>query len=115
MAYANHVNSKLMGGKPILLGRFTHKETGVTFEYSERPANDRGGWAREYQHLIYVGGPAVGKKGGYSDETRIGRVKGTVAYVSVDEDASGRPVMQKWPIKQHKNCTRTTSKRIFSP
>ena len=73
-------------------GQFKHKETGLWFDYAARGADD-GDWAPELPHLIFVG----------DGQTRYGIVKKTVAYVAVDEDDFGKPVMEKWPIKNHNN------------
>ena len=65
--------------------QFREKEYDHLFEFAE---NDD--WfADEYPHKIFVG----------NDETRIGLVKKTVAYVVVDEGDDGSPVVQKWSIK----------------
>jgi len=74
-----------------LLGQFTHKETKCRFEYQAAPANE---WlaGQDFPHQIFVGPMA--------EETRYAKVLKTVAYVVVDEDASGNPVVEKWPVKQ---------------
>lgn len=45
----------------------------------------------EFPHKIFVGPAAA--------ETRYARVLKTVAYVVVDEDENGEPVVEKWNIK----------------
>lgn len=35
------------------------------------------------------------------DGTRFAKVMKTVAYVAVDEDADGNPVLEKWDLKKH--------------
>jgi hypothetical protein len=37
---------------------------------------------------------------------RYGIVKKTVAYVSVDEDEFGLPVIEKWNIKRHRTYSK---------
>jgi hypothetical protein len=98
MSFAPHTNDHVrtqaaLGQKPtalpLLLGQFRHKDTGVVFEYSER----RGFgdvWPGIVQQIYCSDGT-----------TRLAIVKKTVAKVVVDEDASGLPVWESWPIKQH--------------
>jgi hypothetical protein len=86
MALAPYTNDRrTIGIDSKVLGQFREKEFDHSFEFAE---ND--GWfADEYPHKIFVG----------NDETRIGLVKKTVAYVVVDEGDDGSPVVQKWSIK----------------
>jgi len=78
-----------------IAGLFTEKEHGNMFEYRARsefspemPGNFDG-----FPHEIFVGS-------GYApDMIRFGRVLKTVAYVVVDEDEFGNPVVEKWDIK----------------
>jgi len=83
MAYWTHTKD------PI--GAFVEKEMGNHFEFS---LNDRDTWC-DYPHKIWVG-DVVGQ--GY----RYGTVKKTVAYVAVDEDENGLPVVEKWSIKNYR-------------
>jgi hypothetical protein len=83
MAYWTHTKD------PI--GAFVEKEVGNHFEFS---LNDRDTWC-DYPHKIWVG-DVVGQ--GY----RYGTVKKTVAYVAVDEDENGLPVVEKWSIKNYR-------------
>lgn len=48
-------------------------------------------FCEDFIHKIWVG-----------DGYRYGTVKKTVAYVCVDEDQFGLPVVEKWEIKNHK-------------
>lgn len=73
----------------LLGGRFRN-EKGKIFEY--RLSTDAWGLKHGLPHEIFV---LDGK------QTRAGLIKGTVAYISTDEDAEGKPVLQKWKIKQH--------------
>ena len=90
MAYWTHTEN------PI--GVFVEKEVGNYFEYSKN--NDFGdvptGWAKEYPHKVWVGG-LVNDQG-----WRYANVKKTVAYICVDEDAYGNPIVEKWHIRSHK-------------
>ncbi len=83
MAYWTHTKD------PI--GAFVEKEMGNHFEFS---LNDRDTWC-DYPHKIWVG-DVVGQ--GY----RYGTVKKTVAYIAVDEDENGLPVVEKWSIKNYR-------------
>jgi hypothetical protein len=83
MAYWTHTKD------PI--GAFVEKEVGNHFEFS---LNDRDTWC-DFPHKIWVG-DVVGQ--GY----RYGTVKKTVAYIAVDEDEVGLPVVEKWAIKNYR-------------
>lgn len=83
MAYWTHTKD------PI--GAFVEKEVGNHFEFS---LNDRDTWC-DFPHKIWVG-DVVGQ--GY----RYGTVKKTVAYIAVDEDENGLPVVEKWSIKNYR-------------
>lgn len=74
-----------------IAGLFYNKETDKGFEYraAEHVMFD------EYPHEIFVG------PGNGYDMVRYGRVLKTVAYVVVDEDEFGNPVVEKWDIKSN--------------
>jgi hypothetical protein len=93
MAYAPYHNGN-RGGKARILGGFTEKEAGHRFEYYERNSIDRHSFAFEYPHRIFVGPDTY--------DTRCALVKKTVAYVVVDEDHRGYPVVEKWKIRAHR-------------
>ena len=76
-----------------LKGAFSHRETKAHFEYMEFSGEFDWLEGQDFPHEIFVG------MGG-TDETRRARVLKTVAYVVVDEDDSGMPVVEKWDIKQ---------------
>ena len=76
------------------IGVFTEKEHGNYFEFSNNPDNYSPG--KSYPHIVWVGDD-IGH--GY----RYATVKKTVAYVVVDEDEYGLPVIEKWNIKQRKD------------
>lgn len=71
------------------IGCFVEKEVGNYFEYSvnDDPLNSCN---EDCLHKIWVG-----------DGYRYGTVKKTVAYVVVDEDEFGLPVMEKWRLKKN--------------
>ena len=93
---------------PRVAGRFQEKEFGALFEYAEL---DPGAAHFEYDkgigatHLIYVG-PWCRPQPGIDRGSRAAIVKRTVAYVAVDEDDMGRPVWEKWSIKNHMEYAR---------
>jgi len=74
-------------------GAFVEKSAGNTFEYSTN--DERADWC-DYPHKVWVGGLVNDQ--GY----RYATVKKTVAYVVVDEDEYGEPVVEKWQIKAHR-------------
>ena len=103
MAYAPHHNGEIYNVdgvpcKPRLIASFVEKDHGHLFEVADRagfhPHRDMPGpWSLEaLPHYVYVG----------NGEERMARVLKTVAYVAVDEDADGNPVIEKWSIKQHR-------------
>lgn len=75
--------------KTNIIGEFQEKDHGNFFSYRETVDD----WAisRGMTHEIDV-----------LDGFRFGIVKKTVAYISVDEDEYGNPVIEKWNIKNHK-------------
>lgn len=98
MAFAPHHNGEVTpeSDLPRILGSFVEKGRGNLFEY----AGAREGlspWS-DYPHLVYVSHSSVGGLYRY----RHAKVLKTVAYVVVDEDAFGEPVVEKWQIKQHR-------------
>jgi len=79
------------------VGRFVEKEVGNYFEYSVN--DDDFDFCKEFAHKIWVGGLVNDQ--GY----RYANVKKTVAYICVDEDEFGLPVLEKWDIKQNVEYT----------
>lgn len=92
MAFAPHTNDRRnIDVDPVILGQFREKDSDNLFEFAQRrPGVDHGAFAPGFPHLIYVG---------QNGETRVGRVLKTVAYVVVDEDSRGDPVIEKWQVK----------------
>ncbi len=85
-----------------VIGSFVEKEHGKTFDYALNPdavfAPDLNTGRNVYfSHLVFVG-----PRG---DETRMALVKGTVAYVVVDEfvipERGTFFTIEKWNIKKH--------------
>jgi hypothetical protein len=100
MAYAPHTNTdvqrQLRAGQvpsefPMIFGGFTEADGMLFFEYAERRWHDDN-FAPEMPHMIYVG----------AGDVRLAKVLKTVAYIVVDEDADGNPVVEKWHIKNHR-------------
>jgi G:T-mismatch repair DNA endonuclease (very short patch repair protein) len=78
-------------------GCFWEKENGHLFEFELE--ND--GYWEEYGHKVWV----AEKKNiidGVECGWRYAKVLKTVAYIVVDEDEYGAPVVEKWDIKGHK-------------
>lgn len=92
MALSPYTNDN-RGGCARIIGCFTEATEKHRFEYFQRNTIDRSGFAPHYPHRVFVG-PA-------GDDTRVAHVKGTVAYVVVDEDINGQPVFEKWQISRH--------------
>lgn len=101
MAYAPHHNGEIFNGagrqvRPRLIAAFRHAETDVLFEVADRfnfvaDRDMSGNWSRAIlPHYVYVG----------DGEPRMALVLKTVAYIAVDEDARGNPVLEKWKIKR---------------
>jgi len=82
-------------GDGSIVGQFTEKEHGNIFEYSAVP-KDKTEDFPSYEHIVWVGPSLVS-----GTEYRHAKVLKTVAYVIVDEDDEGIPVIEKWDIKSH--------------
>lgn len=81
-------------GDGSILGCFTESEYGNRFEFSTN--NEGCAFSSEYPHIVWVG----------NDKRRFAMVKKTVAYIVVDEDETGAPVVEKWNIKAHRKYYR---------
>ncbi len=93
MAFASYTNAD-RGNLSAVLGQFKEKDYGNWFEFTNRNAIDKESYAPEYPHRVFVGVDNT-----HLDDTRIARVLKTVAYVVVDIDMNGEPVVEKWYIK----------------
>ena len=75
------------------IGQFEEKQFGHYFEYrlSEGKAPLQGdyGLMHGLLHEVAMGDGSV----------RFANVKKTVAYICIDEDDTGKPIMEKWAIK----------------
>ena len=99
MAFAEQ--STYMGtiGNGSIIGGFYEKDFGNFFEYSDNidPLDSEDWTANDLPHLIWVGEPIKNLDSGF----RYGIVKKTVAYIVIDEDEFGKPVFEKWFIKNN--------------
>lgn len=75
-----------------VVGTFVEKDTGNVFEFSTADQPVFPG----FDHRVWVGG--VVNDQGY----RFARVLKTVAYVVVDEDEFGQPVVERWFIHKRR-------------
>ena len=81
------------------IGSFVEKEVGNTFEFSWNKDELEGQafWGYgNFPHKVWVASGQIGGDSGY----RYAEVKKTVVYIAVDEDEYGKPVIEKWQIKQ---------------
>ena len=85
MAYYTHTQD------PI--GCFTEKDVGNYFEYSDNP--DSMAVCEDFPHIVWTGNTINDQ--GY----RYAYVKKTVAYICIDEDEFGLPVIEKWNLKKN--------------
>jgi|TARA_B110000444_G_C18347368_1_gene370112 hypothetical protein len=79
------------------IGCFTEADHGNYFEYSLN--DDNFALCEDLPHKVWVGSQQIGGDQGY----RYAIVKKTVAYVAVDEDEFGLPVLEKWQLKKNKS------------
>lgn len=77
-----------------IVGAFTESTKKKRFEY--RNSTDSWGKSHGLMHEVCVSDP-----GGGLTQWRAANVKGTVCYIAVDEGADGKPVMEKWAIRNH--------------
>ena len=81
-----------MSVEPVL-GEFVEKEIGNYFHWSENNHCFMD-FHKDFPHLVWVGG--------LGQQYRYAEVLKTVAYICVDEDECGLPVVEKWEIKNRK-------------
>ena len=99
MTFAAHTNDRRhIGFDPIILGQFREADNGNTFEFGCRwsaPSDEfcASDWLGmdDFPHVIYTTGGR-----------RYANVKKTVAYIVIDEDDCGNPVVEKWSLRGHK-------------
>jgi hypothetical protein len=78
----------------IVQGRFNEASHGKVFEFASRTSEEMLHWAPEFPVKIYVGP--------FADECRAAKILKTKAYVAVDEDSEGNPVIETWQIRNLK-------------
>jgi len=88
-------------GDSSIIGSFNLKDSGELFEYSEAKEEDWVAYADyglkdQYVHRVWVTRPWHMDRG-----FRMAKVLKTVAYILLDEDRDGNPVIEKWEIKKH--------------
>lgn len=89
MAYWTHAKD--------VIGMFDEREHGNGFEYS---LNDLEVFDPEqFPHKIWVSNL-------HNQGFRFANVKKTVAYVVVNEDDHGNPIVERWEIKNHREYAR---------
>ena len=76
---------------------FQHSN-GVDFAYEANNPADSWLPVVNYPHRVWVSCNPINDSG-----WRYANVKKTVAYIVVDEDDHGQPVIEKWTIKNHRN------------
>ena len=93
MAYAPHHNGMVnkYNDLPVVLGCFEN-EYSIFYEFFQVVGFNP---FPEYDNLIYVGPNGC--------ETRYAKILKTVAYVVIDENPDGSPVVEKLYIKKHRN------------
>ena len=72
-------------------GCFRESETGNFFEYCRNSCNLEHTVYPDFYQYVFVG----------SEMMRYAKVFKKVAYIVVDEDERGEPVIEKWQIKNH--------------
>lgn len=77
-----------------IVGAFTEATHKKRFEY--RNSTDSWGKSHGLPHEV-----CVSYGGDRKEQWRAANVKGTVCYIAVDEGADGKPVMEKWAIRNH--------------
>ena len=77
-----------------IVGAFTEATKKKRFEY--RNSTDSWGKSHGLPHEV-----CVSYGGDRKEQWRSANVKGTVCYIAVDEGADGKPVMEKWAIRNH--------------
>lgn len=78
------------------IGVFVEKDRGNYFEYSDN--DDPFHFCKDFPHKVWVASGQIANDSGY----RYANVKKTVAYVCVDEDEFGLPVIEKWELKKNR-------------
>ena len=78
----------------IVKGCFNEVSYGKAFEFASRTSEEMLLWASEFPIKIYVGP--------FANDYRVAKLLKTRAYVVVDEDNEGNPVIETWRIRNLK-------------
>ena len=78
-------------GDGTIQGCFTHKDHGTFFEFSTATPGESDWAGAEYTSKVWVRG---------GDSWLLAKVLKTVAYVVVDENAAGKPIIERWATKK---------------
>ena len=78
-----------------VIGTFKSKSHGTSFDYENNTPDDSWLPVVDYPHRVWVS--SFFEDSGW----RYANVKKTVAYIVLDEDEYGQPVIEKWSIKNH--------------
>ena len=99
-SFKQHLEERKIPKESEVMGSFTHKDTNVRFEIYPLLPSDT--WAKKEgaTHQIHPFGKTYGTQIAGDYHIRYAKIKKTVVYVAVDEDHAGRPVWEKWKIKQ---------------
>lgn len=96
MAYAHYTNDQVNEFNKLeyISGCFLEKDYGKPFEYGIRVHDFSNGFASlsDFPHIVFIGNRSF----------RYAKVKKTIAYIVVDQDDNGKPVVEKWDIKKHR-------------
>ena len=88
-----------------IVGAFTEATEKKRFEY--RTSTDSWGKSHGLPHEV-----CVSYGGDRKEQWRSANVKGTVCYIAVDEGADGKPVMEKWAIRNHVKYVKAESVEV---
>jgi len=95
MAFAKHTNDDFARGDNVslLLGCFREADRGHWFEFAVRPEKTfaPSDFAPDCPHIIFL-----------NESYRFAKVLKTVAWICVDEDETGQPIMEKWQLRSHR-------------
>ena len=94
-------------GDGSIIGGFEEKTCENFFEFSAASAEEIDNSFGTISHRIWVTTPWKSHAGHTMDcGYRLGNVLKTVAYLIVDEDEFGEPIVKKWNIRNHREYTR---------
>ena len=94
MAFA-HSSVYFDKGDSSILGCFREKTTDNLFEFSKNLDESKIPYLDAYPHLVWVT-----ERSSFDYGYRYANVKKGVAYIVVNEDDDGNPIVEKWEIKQ---------------